>query len=423
MSLIRQLMRPRNDTAVPFTNIDTPPSVFGGLLTRTGLRSTRERALRLAAVWACVRIRAETIGMLPVQVVQVDGDERHPVDLPPWLIRPNPETTRFELFERTAASIDTDGNAFWGLERDNLGRLQNVWPLAPAQVQVFRGDPRRKGDVGPKLFRISNEEYTTDQILHISGFSLPGRLRGLNPVEQHAHALGLAAAAEEYGEAFFGNGTVMAGVIEAPTDPGPDNVKRMQSTFARDHSGIRNAHKPGFLFGGAKWVQLTIPNDTAQFLETRKFQTTEIARIFRVPPHKIGDLERATFSNIEHQAIEWVTDGVMPTTTRIESAVVAAGLLDRDQALKFNLAGLLRGDTVSRYAAYAIGRQWGWLSADDIRGLEDMNPLPDGIGGTYLEPLNMVPAGERPEPEVIANALRSAGVNPELVTQTTKEDR
>jgi len=386
VTILDRLVKARNTVTIEqFSNVNMPS--MGRQ--RSGANVTKDSALRQAAVWACIRLRAETIGMLPVQVVEYRGAERVPLDLPVWLQRPNPEMTSFDLFERTSASLDVDGNSFWWVERDKLGRVVEVWPLPPANVNVSRN----RDEV--KRFKIGNEQtdYGPERIFHISGFTLPGRLRGLSPIEQHANAIGLAVAAEEYGENFFANGAVMSGIIESPQDPGEVAAKRMQSSFERDHRGLRNAHRPGFLFGGAKWTQLTIPNDAAQFLESRKFQISEIARIFRVPPHKIGDLERATFSNIEHQAIEWVTDGVMPYTARIERAVLAAGLLDRESRLKFNLAGLLRGDTASRFAAYAIGRQWGWLNADDIRAFEDLNPLPDGQGQAYLEPLNMVSAG------------------------------
>lgn len=406
--LLGRLVRARNETVERLSSPEWP--TFGR--PRSGLTISRGAAMRTAAVTACIRFRAETIGMLPIDEIEYDGEARKSVEPSPWIERPNPEMTSFDLFERTSASIDTDGNAFWWTERDRLKRVREVWPLPPAEVGVFRNKD------GEKRLRIDNQEYGTDRIVHIPGFTLPGRLRGLSPIEQHAAAIGLAAAAEEYGGAFFANGAVMSGVIESPQDPGDVAVKRMQTSFERDHRGLRNAHRPGFLFGGAKWVQLTIPNDAAQFLETRKYQIAEIARIFRVPLHKIGDLERATFSNIEHQAIEWVTDGVMPYTTRIERAVVAAGLLDRGHRLKFNLAGLLRGDTPSRFAAYAVGRQWGWLSVDDIRALEDLNPLPDGAGQVYLEPLNMVPAGSQRD-EASAQALMAAGVDVRLIKALT----
>ncbi len=385
MRTLRQVVKNRT-TVVQATNTSIPFS----RKSYTGVSLGLDGSLQQATASACIRLRAETIGALPVGVVRYDGPNRFAADDPQWLRRPNPETTRFELFERTSASIDTDGNAFWFKVYNQLGAVAEVWPLAPASVEVFRDR-----DSKAKRFRVANEEFGSDKILHISGFTLPGRLRGMNPITQHAHAFGLAVAAEQYGEVYFANGSQMSGVIESPTDPGQPNVDRMRATFEKDHRGLRNAHRPGFLFGGAKWVQLTIPNDAAQFLETRKYQSNEIARIFRVPPHKIGDLERATFSNIEHQAIEWVQDGVMPYTTRIEAAVLADGLIDPNQRLRFNFAGLLRGDTKTMYEAFAIGRQNGWLNADDIRAFLDLNPLPDGIGQTYLEPLNMVAAGTR----------------------------
>jgi HK97 family phage portal protein len=419
MSLLRRIANAFT-TERPVTNM-THPGIGAGR-TRAGVTVTVDRAMRHTAVWACIRLRAETIGSTPVGPVRRVGNTRSPVPSPPWMLKPNAETTRFELFERTAASLDADGNGFWGLVWDRLGRLQEVWPLPPNEVEVLR-DPRTSANPAPpKYFRFANEEWSTRDILHIPGFNPFGRLRAPSPIELEMSAVGLAIAAEEFGEAFFRNGAIMSGVITSKgPDPGETAVSRMRTSFARDHTGLSQAHLPGFLFGGAEWTQLTIPNNQAQFLETRKYQLDEIARIFRVPSHKINNLERATFSNIEHQGIEWVTDGLVPYSSRIEHAVEHAGLLGDDESLRFNFAGQLRGDTVSRFAAYAVARQWGWLSADDIRALEDMNPLPDGIGQSYLEPLNMVPAGERPDPDpvTVANVLRAAGLPASAITTLT----
>lgn len=383
MSYLRRIVNAGRETS--FTNTSIP--VADG---RTPFDYGRDRLMRQTAVYACVRLRAETIGALPVSVVQYDGDRRHPVTDPAWLVNPNPETTRFELFAQTAASIDTDGNAFWYLVRDRVGRIAEVWPVAPQRVQVFRKTP-----TSLKQYRVGDEVLDPDEILHITGFTLPGRLRGLSPIEQHAHSIGLALAAEEFGEAYFANGSTPSGILTNPDDPGPVAAERQRASFENNHRGVRRAHRPAFLFGGTTWQQMTIPNDNAQFLETRKFQVEEIARIFRVPPHKIADLDRATFSNIEHQGIEWVQDGVLPYTTRIEAAILHAGLIAPNQRLRFNFAGLLRGDTKSMYEAFQLGRLGGWLSVDDIRALIDLDPLPDGIGQVYLEPLNYVPAGSR----------------------------
>lgn len=408
MSILRRLSKAFTFVE-PMNNLSESPRY--GYRNRTGVPVNRDRAMRISTVWSCVTVRAEDIGALPVRVVEQQGRNRIPKEAPVWLQKPNPETTRHQLFEQTSACVDIAGDAYWWRERDNTGRTAEVWMLPPSQVTPFRDPPKSKGDPpGPKRFRLGqHEEYGLDRIVHIPGFMLPGRLHGLNPIDYHAHTLGLAAAAEEYGEAFFGNGAIMAGAIKLSDDPGKENADRMAESFVRDHSGVQNAFKPGVLFGGAEWVPLTIPNDSAQFLETRKYQRSEICGIFRVPPHKIGDLERATFSNIEQQEISYVIDGLIPKTSRIEAAVVHAGMLDPGEQLRFNYAGRLRGDTIARYGAYAIGRQWGWLSVDDIRDMEDLSPLPAGAGESYLEPLNMRPVGGVDTPAGLVEKLDRAG--------------
>lgn len=397
MSQLRRLARSAKasiEHVETFSNPDTPRIWGRG---RSGVDVTPSRAMSHAAVWACVRARAEDVAKCPARVVEYDGNTRLRREAPPWLQRPNPELTPFELFELTTSSIDTDGNAFWHISKDRLGRIAEVWPLPPDQVHVWRDPPTRdQVGVNPKRFTYAGDDYNLGEIVHFKGFSLPGRLRGLNPIQQHMHSIGLSIAAEEFGEAFFGNGATMAGIVTMPGNPDIEKVIEMQDGLARDQQGIDNAWKPGVLYGGATWTQLTIPNDAAQFLETRKYQLADIARIYRVPSHKINDLERATFSNIEHQSIEWVTDGILPTVSRIEAQVVAAGLLEPGHHLKFNLAALLRGDMKTRYESYAIGTMNGWLCVDDVRELEDLNPLPEGIGGSYMRPLNLTPLGAEP---------------------------
>lgn len=394
MSLLRSAVKALTVTE-PFTNLTIPS--FGSR-NLAGVKVSASRALGLAPVYACVKLRAESLGATPVGVVGYVAGHRERRTDPRWLATPNSECTRFELFEKTSASIDIDGNAFWYLVRDRLGNVMEVWPLPPTVTKVWRERGTRSTPNPPIEYSVNGENVPAREILHIRGFSLPGWLRSPSPIQQEMHALSLAIAAEDFGGSFFGNGAVMSGLIESPTDPGEDGAKRMRTSFAADHQGVSKAHLPGFLFGGAQWKQLSVPNDQAQFLETRNYQLREICRIFRVPPHKIGDLERATFSNIEHQNIEWVTDGQIPSASRIEHAVKATpGMVADDEQLRFNFAGQLRGDLKSRYAAYAIGRQWGWLSADDVREREDENPLPDGQGDVYLSPLNMRSAGD-PDP-------------------------
>lgn len=391
-----------------FTNVSGPSR--HSLKIRTGVDVSNDRAMAHAAVWACVRNRAEDVAKMPVRVVEYDGPVRLRRDAPPWLVRPNPETSTYELFERTMASVDMDGNAFWHVTRNKMGKVTEVWVLPPSAVSVYRDAPvRGQTTISPKRFTYAGTDYSLDEVVHFTGFSVAGRLRGLNPIQQHMHSIGLSIAAEEFGEAFFGNGATMSGIVEMPGMPERQDVSDMQEGLARDQQGIDNAWKPGVLWGGAKWVQLSIPNDAAQFLETRKYQLADIARIWRMPSHKINDLEHATFSNIEHQSIEYVTDALLPAISRLEATILGAGLLDQGQHLKFNPAVLLRGDTKTRYESYAIAITNGWLSPDDVRELEDLNPLPDDIGGQYLRQLNLTPLAKAEagsSPVEIANLVQ-----------------
>lgn len=417
MSLVRRLQSVRNQVPASTQTFDNKTHV-GPKVNLAGVSIDRDRALKLSTFWACVTARAEDLSALPFDVIERQGKKRIEKPLPTWLEKPNPETTGNELIEMTSASIDTDGNAFWWYERDRIGRVAEVWAMEPSKVKVFRRPNKRGEPINPKEFSVDGKPYGLDQIVHIPGFRIAGSMRGLNPIDYHRHTLGLAAAAEEYGETFFGRGATMTGVITLDSDPGEENAARMQDSFVNDHGGLRNAHRPGVLFGGAKWEQLTIPNETAQFLETRSFQRSEICGWMRVPPHKIGDLEHATFSNIEHQAIEWVVDGLTPMGGRIERAIKHAGLLsDPGDRMRIRYNGRLRGDTAARFAAYAIGRQWGWLCVNDIRELEDLDPV-DG-GDVYLEPLNMKAIGEAQQGPAVLAALRAAGLSPELIAAAT----
>lgn len=390
MSILR---RTKGQTLQRFTNLDIPsiPGFSTGPLS----------ALKSTAVWACVRVIAETVASLPVHVYERKGNTRRQRDpQPAWLIKPNPEMTRFELFERTVASLNLDGNAYWYFEHDNLGRVAQVWPLPPSIVTVERS--RSTWEI---QYRVGSKAhagiYTSSNILHFRAFPGVDDLKGLSPIANFAQSIGLGLAAEEYGARFFGQGSTQNGVIEVPGDPKDTVLKRMAQEWERDHQGVANAHRPGFLTGGAKWVPTSIPNDDAQFLQTREFQVTDIARIFRVQPHMIGDLSHATFSNIEQQSIEFVVHTIRPWLVRLESAL-APLIAPADNAdatyLRFNVEGLLRGDTLSRYQAYAIAIQNHWMNSDEVRDKEDLDPIPEGEGQTFYGPMNFVPLGAQTQP-------------------------
>ena len=266
-----------------------------------------------------------------------------------------------------------------------------MWPLRPDKVTIKR--------INGKLYYIYQSEglgrfeFEHIDILHVKGMSLNG-VEGVSPITYAREAIGLGLAAEDFGSRFFANDARPGIVLEHPGALSDQAYKKLKKSWADKHGGLANKHKVAILEEGMKIHEIGIPPEDAQFLETRKFQVNEIARIFRIPPHMIGDLERSTFSNIEQQSLEFVIHTVRPWLVRWEQALnisLLPGEYRQKYFIEFLVDGLLRGDIKSRYEAYSIGRQNGWLSADDIRELENMNPLPDDMGKIYLIPLNMIP--------------------------------
>ena len=231
--------------------------------------------------------------------------------------------------------------------------------------------------------------------MHIRGLSSDG-VTGLNPIELFRESVALGLAYEEYSARLFGNGANLQGVLETPQAMSDTALKRFREMWQQNYGGLANSGKTAILENGMKWQAIGMRPADAEFIASRKFQVTEIARIFRVPPHMLADLERATFSNIEHQSLEFIRDTIRPWLVRWEQALTRDLIPaeDRDKYfVEFLIDGLMRGDLKSRYDSYAIGRNNGWLSANDIRRLENMNPLPPEQGDVYLIPLNMVQAG------------------------------
>lgn len=352
--------------------------------TYSGRTVTQDSAIQQTTVYACVRLLSETLASLPMQVFERTDKGRTEIASPPWVRRPNSEMTRFRLIERTVASLLLDGNAFWLYEKDNLGRIGSVIPLHPTAVTITRN---RESDLIEYWLAGETEPRDFRTVLHIPFFEGSGSLRGLSPIAACADTIGFTQSIDEYGAKLFGSGAHMSGVLETSQDMAPDAVKRLQAEWAADHSGLENAHKPGVLTGGLQWKPLSLPNDQAQFLETRKFQVEELCRLFRVPPHMVQSLDRATFSNIEHQGIDFATHSVRPIAVRIEDALLS--LMDEGEYVRFNMAALLRGDLKSRYEAHAIAVNNGWQSKNEVRAIEDMNPV-DGLD-EFTRQLNVTP--------------------------------
>jgi HK97 family phage portal protein len=373
---------------------------MGGQRTSAGVSVSADSAMRLSAVSACVRLIAESIASLPLHIYRRTSDSTRVRVSDGQAYRllhsePNRLMTSFTFRETLAAHLLLWGNAYAWMVRNQAGDVTELLPVHPQCVLLFKdsgGDLVYEIRIGTEVRRLSQWD-----MLHIPGLSFDG-IQGMSPIKYAAQSIGLAIAAENYGGTFFGNGSMPSGTISVPGRLNPEQVNTLRNSWYAAYGGLSNANRTAVLFDGAKFDPISIPPDTAQFVETRKFQVADIARWYRVPPHMIGDLDKATFSNIEHQALEFVTHTLRPWLVRFEQEICrklfpsSTSGQPSDLYAEFNVDGLLRGDIKSRYEAYAIGRQWGWLSANDIRARENMEPIANGEA--YLAPLNMVPAGK-----------------------------
>lgn len=390
-----------------FRSRDKPKNLFTGGgsftfgLTSSGNRVNSHTAMQMSAVYACVRILSEAIAEIPLNFYQYtadDGKEKCPSHPLYYLLHdePNPEMTSFVFRETLMGHLLLWGNAYAQIVRNGRGEVLALYPLLPDRMQVDRDSAGRlvytytryRDEAGSRCEFETIKLYKED-VLHIPGLGFDG-LVGYSPIAMARNAIGMSMAAEDYGAAFFANGATPGGVLEHPgivKDP-----ERLRESWRSQFSG-KNSHSIAVLEEGMTFKPMSIPPDEAQFLETRKFQIDEIARIFRVPPHMVGDLEKSSFSNIEQQSLEFVKYTLNPWVARWAQSLAHALLLPREKqqyVVKFNVDGLLRGDYQSRMNGYAIGRQNGWLSSNDIRELENMNRIPAEEGGDeYLINGNM----------------------------------
>ncbi len=374
-----------------------------GIPTASGSYVSVESSLQTSAVWACVGLISESLATSPCMMFNIskDGTKTKNQDHPLYYVihdQWNDEMTATEGWQTAIIHALTWGNSYNQIVRDS-NQIRQLWPLTPSDVRPWREPDGRLcfrykwGTTGQRLFEFS-------EIFHFKGRSLDG-IVGLSPIAYARQTIGLALTAEEYGGRFFGNGSTPGGVLQTDGKLTDEAALRLQADWEKSHAGVANSNRVAILEEGLKWVATTIPNEDSQWLETRQFSIQDIARWYRVPPHKLGIIEHgATNHNIEHQAIEFVTDTIRPWAYRIQQAIsrdlISIAPSNRNNVAEFQLEGLLRGDLKTRYDSYAVGRQWGWLSADDIRETEGMNPLPGTQGDNYLVPLNMVPADQIP---------------------------
>lgn len=370
-------------------------SSISGKSSSAGIFVNRDSAFAQSAVQACVTLLAESVAQLPCELYRRgnNGQRERATDHPLYDIihnQPNKKDTIFEFNEQKQGYLGIDGNSYSIIERDGKGYVTELIPVKPNKIQVLKGP-----DGLPYYNLIDHNEIIPMHMMHhVKAFSFDGYI-GVSPLQTNADVIGLGIAVDQHAAQVFANGTTMSGVIERPSDvkaiESQEKVDAILNKWREKHSGVRNAFSVALLQEGMTYKQLAMDNEKAQLLQSRQYGVIEVCRLYKVPPHMIQSLDKATFSNIEHQGLQFVIYTLLPWLKRHESAMMRDLLLPserKDLYIEFNVSGLLRGDQKARYESYAIGRQWGWLSVNDIRRMENLTPIEGG--DSYLTPLNMI---------------------------------
>lgn len=355
---------------------------------------TESTAVRHLDVYKCVNFVADSYAMLPWGAYRSVGDARVEVEPQPRIIRrPDPELDPFEWRFRAMTSLLLRGNSYSVITaRDRFGVAQALHPIHPDEVRRIT-----RGDDGTIRYELSGGETLGHfrqggDMFHIRGFTVPGSLVGLSPIEAARQQIAASIATDEFGARWFGDGATPSAILKPEVDPGEAGARRLKREWVNAHG---RRHREPAVLAGVEYEQIQVSPEESQFLETRKFNTAQIASLYRVPPHMVGSVERSTSwgTGIEEQGLGYVTYTLGAWIVRFESAV--GDLLPAGEFMKHTVDALMRGRARDRMFAYAMGRQWGWLSVNDIRALEELPPIDDG--DVYLQPLNMLDAGAATE--------------------------
>lgn len=368
----------------------------------------QEKAMKYSAVSSCIRVRGETFASVPVILYKKIEDGREPVtDATIYDVlhyQPNDEMAPFGFKETMMANFDIGGNTVCERQVNKKGELVGLYPYN--NIKIDR-DPTTK-----KLIYVINENgaekktLRRDQVLHVPNLSFDG-VFGLSPISYAAQSIALGLSYEKFGVDFYKNAANPGGALEMPNELSDKSFDRLKKDLKKNHQGLVNTGAPLILEGGSKWHQITINPIDAQLIESKYFSIEDICRIYRVPQHLVNKLDRSTFNNIEHLSLEFVMYTMLPIFKRFEDNINMQLLTPEQRKnglyIEFKIDGLLRGDAKSRAEAYAIGRQWGWLSVNDIRKLENMPPVENG--DIYLQPSNMFEAGKTQDQAMVNNKL------------------
>jgi HK97 family phage portal protein len=397
-SLVTRVFGEKRSLEDPRTPLSQPEEwlfdAFGARKSSAGVRVTPDNALEVPAVWAATRMISSTLATLPLVTYArtPHGKDRAPLHPVYRLLhdRPNPEQSSFVFRETLAAWLLLYGNAYAEIERNGAGEPVALWPLHPMQVRTERLEN------GAKVYvvRVDGQDVplAPENVLHVPGFSLDGHT-GLIPIHLARNTIGLAKATEEFGSSFFSNGAAPSGLLSHPAKLGPDGLTALRASWDSLHAGLSNAQRVAILEEGMTFTPMGLAPEHAQYLESRKFSVAEIARLFLIPPHMIGDLENGvSYASIEQQAIAYVTHCIEPWTRRIEQEInFKLFPADSPHFAEFILEGLLRGDSAARSAWYTAMSNLGVYSINEIRERENLNRV-DG-GDARFVPMNMQQLG------------------------------
>jgi HK97 family phage portal protein len=361
-----------------------------------GVPINQQNATSIGAVYAAVKLYADTVASLPIGSFIREGGVRRPVTRPIWYDRPipaNPNYTGFQFRHAVTSSLLLDGNAFILFLTDRLGDVVETRVLDPQKVEI------KVDEQGVPLYTVSTEAgaFTVgpDKMVHIPLFATAGHQRGMSPVEHHRTTLGLASATQLFSAKFYENGAAPSAVIKVPGELTQDVADSLRSSFSRRHEGVEKMHKVAVLTGGADFQQMSAKISDLQLVETMHWGVESIARIYGVPLHLLQyPGGNTSYSSVEVISIEWLRLGLGPLIARIEAGLQRL-IVGNTTFVKFNLDGLLRPTTKERYDAYSVALNNGFLSLDEVRALEDRPPLPVG-GNEFWKPLNIGTVGKEP---------------------------
>jgi HK97 family phage portal protein len=348
------------------------------ILNQAGTVVNPETVFKVNAIFSAVSLISDTISTLPVDsYIRRDGARFAFRPRPAWVQQPDIDTTKEAFYGSLIVSMLLDGNGFVRVFRDGAGRVINMTVLNPSKVEI------RKNKVGEVVYVYEGEgkPLNKNEMIHIPDVVRPGEIRGISRVTALKDNFGLALALESYAARFFGQGATTQGLIEFPGNLTPEQAKQLVDGFDARHRGFRKAHKTGVLSGGAKYVNTSVENDKAQFIDSRRMAVEDVARAFNIPPHLLGLPGTNTYSSVEQNNIAFVTHTLRPIVQKLESAftpLMANEPGGSTAFIKFTLDGLLRGDAATRFSAYSTGLQAGYLTINDIRRLEDLPPVEGG---------------------------------------------